>query len=76
MALGARDLFVLVCCAALALLTLQQEGDLQIQPAWFQPLETKIDSGAMPHSSMQLMSTYANGIAPMENELASDRGQV
>jgi len=75
MALGVRELAVLLCCAALALLALQQEGELQVQPVWFQPIEHSIDAVHDGHahgrgaSDVQIMSSYANGQAPRENEL-------
>lgn len=74
MALGLRDVAVLLCCAAMCLLSLQSEGDLHIEPAWFQPIEmAHTDSahsrGAHAH---EIMHTYANGIAPLESELVSD----
>jgi hypothetical protein len=71
-----RDICVLLCCTALALLALQQEGDLDVQPVWFQPIEHITQTsgqarGSAVDSGMQLMTTYANGIAPLPNELVS-----
>jgi len=74
MGLQLRDLCVLLLCAGLSLLALQQEGDLEVQPAWFQPLEHHSDSSSHARGatdSSHIMSTYANGIAPLENEMVS-----
>jgi hypothetical protein len=75
MGLGVRELVVLIACGVILLLALTQEGDLHIEPAWFQPVEfhpstTSTAAGAGPDLG-QLMTTYANGIAPLENELVS-----
>lgn len=77
MALGVRELAVLLCCASMALLALQQEGDLHIEPAWFQPIERQLTSSANARvgDTHELMHTYANGIAPLESELVSDTQQ-
>jgi hypothetical protein len=73
-----REVVVLLCCALLALLALQQDGELQVAPVWFQPLERgqRTDSGGhivrtrgSADEDMQIMQSYANGIAPLENEL-------
>ena len=71
MGVGARDLFVLVCCASLLLLALQREGDLRLQPDWFQPIEAHFTSTANARSghAHDIMHTYANGIAPLDSEL-------
>lgn len=83
MSLGLRELVVLLACGTILLLGLSQEGDLQIEGAWFQPVEfTGIDTHGGGVGSLggrsgpdlgQLMTTYANGIAPTENEIASDK---
>lgn len=70
MALGVRELALLLCCAAMALLALQQEGDLHIEPAWFQPIERQMHANTRGEGH-EIMHTYANGIAPLESELVS-----
>lgn len=76
MGLGFRELFVLLSCGVILLLALTQEGDLHMEVAWFQPIEffgtTSASGGGGPINAPPLgtlMTTYANGVAPKENEI-------
>ena len=70
MSLGVRDLAVLLACAIMLLLALTQEGDLHIEPAWFQPVEFHSSASIGGGADLgQLMTTYSNGIAPLDNEI-------
>jgi len=65
MALGVRESGALLACCILLLLAVRQEGDIRIERRWGQAIEGVMDGV----DGEGIMATYANGIAPMENEI-------